>query len=171
MVLYYRASTNPKAPVSTSARTSNRGQTLSRYPATPQDSSSYHPDNPRRHGSQLNTALMMSPRYVLSRVPSLDCTLFSEHTVINITFTFPFSTKPLSWVGWKTISPTMRQHSSKQIDVHTAAATSFTQPQHTHSIEFAPLASPVESSEIRPTYAARPSNIVHILSHPISSNL
>ena len=44
---------------------------------------------------------MMSPRYALSRGPSLDITLDSEHTLVNITFTFPFST-PLSWVGWKT---------------------------------------------------------------------
>ena len=71
-----------------------QGPTLSRYmyPATPKDNPSYHPDNPRRHGSQLSTALMMFHRYAFSRVSSLDCTLFNEHIVINITFTFPFST-------------------------------------------------------------------------------
>ena len=44
-------------------------------------------------------------------------------------------------------------------------ATFFTTNQHTHSGAFVPLASPVESSEIRSTCAARPSNIVHIFSH------
>ena len=141
--------------------------TLPRSPATPQDNSSYHPDNPRRHGSQLSTALMMSPRYVLSRVPSLDCTLFSEHIVINITFTFP--TPPHSaqtaQLGGLEKSFTDNETAQLKVDVNTDAATSFTQIQYTRSNEFAPLASPVESSEIRSTCSARPSNIDHIFSH------
>ena len=111
----------------------------------------------------------MSPRYALSRVPSLDCTLLSEHTVvINITFTytftFPFSTNRSA--GWAGNHFTDNETAQLKVDVHTAAATFFTQIQYTRSIEFALLASPVESSEIRSTYAARPSNIVHIFSHP-----
>ena len=47
----------------------------------------------------------------------------------------------------------------------TDCCTSLTQIKHIDSGEFVPLASPVESSEIRPTCAARPSNIVHIFSH------
>ena len=59
----------------------------------------------------------------------------------------------------------MRQHSSKQIDVHQHIATSFTTRHHTHSSEFVPLASPVESSENMTTCSARPSNILHLFSH------
>ena len=102
----------------------------------PRSNSSYHPDSPRRHESQLSTALVLCLRYVLFRVPSLDCTLFNcEHIVSNITFTFPFSAhRSAGWAGKKD-SPTMRRHSSKQIDVHTAAATciSFT-TSHTPTI-------------------------------------
>ena len=44
-------------------------------------------------------------------------------------------------------------------------ATSFTTSHHTHSSEFVPLASPVESSENMTTCSARPSNILHLFSH------
>ena len=83
----------------------------------------------------------------------------AKHTVVNISFTFPFSTnRSAGWTG-KNISPTMRQHSLKQNFVPTVAATFFTTNQHTHSDKFVPLASPVENSEFRSTCAARPSNI------------
>ena len=77
----------------------------------------------------------------------------------------PIQRTSLSWVDWKKDSPTMRQHSSKQIDVHQHIATSFTTRHHTHSSEFVPLASPVESSENMTTCSARPSNILHLFSH------
>ena len=67
-MLYYEASTNLKAPVSTSASTvpSTGGDVISKqgpnplpFPATPQDSSSYRPDNLRWHRSQLSTDRMI----------------------------------------------------------------------------------------------------------------
>ena len=100
----------------------NRGPTLSWSPATPQKLSSYHPDNPRRHGSQLSPALMMSHKCALSQCPRTQNHLH-----------LPIQRKPLSWVGWEKNSPTMRQHSSKQIIVHQAVATYVTtDPKHSH---------------------------------------
>ena len=99
----------------------------------------------------------MSPRYVLSRGLSLDSTLCIEHTVVNITLTFPFSTNRCQ--GGLEIFFTDNETAQLKVDVHPAAATFFTQIQHTHNNEFVPLASPVENSEIRSTYAARPSKI------------
>ena len=102
----------------------NRGPTLSWSPATPQKLSSYHPDNPRRHGSQLSTALVLCLRCVLFRVPSLDCTpLNSEQHRKQHHLHLPIQHKPLSWVDWKKISPTMRQ-AQLGADVHPAAAIS-----------------------------------------------
>ena len=49
--------------------------------------------------------------------------------------------------------------------LHTRSAANH-QDQHTNTNESVPLASPVESSEIRSTYSARPSNIFHIFSRP-----
>jgi len=49
--------------------------------------------------------------------------------------------------------------------VQPATAAPFTTIHHTHSNEFVPLASPVESSENMTTYSARPSNIFHLSSH------
>ena len=126
----------------------------------PRNNSSYHPDNPRRHESQLSTALVLCLRCVLFRVQSSATHQLRTHRKQHHLH-LPIQRTSLSWVDWKKDSPTMRQHSSKQIDVHTAAATSFTTSQHTHSNEFVPLASPVESSEIRATCSARPSNIDH----------
>ena len=63
----------------------------------------------------------------------------------------------------------MRQHSSKQIDVQPAYCyilhNKSPHSHHTHSNEFVPLASPVESSENMTTCSARPSNILHLFSH------
>ena len=104
---------------------------------------------------------MMFPRCALSQCPQNTQHRYApslHHLHLPIQHT------PLSWVGWKTISTTMRQQSSKQIDVHTELL-HLTQAQH-HSTEFAPLASPVESSEIRSAFAARLPNIFHIFSHP-----
>ena len=97
-----------------------------------------------------------------SRVQLINC----EHIVSNITFTFPFSAhRSAGWAGKKD-SPTMRQHSSKQIDVHCHSCCYILHNKpHTHNNEFIPLASPVESSEIRATCSARPTNIDHIFSH------
>ncbi len=57
------------------------------------------------------------------------------------------------------ISPTMRQHSSKQM--YTKLLLRHSKSKTLAHIEFIPLASPVESSKIRATYAARLSNIFH----------
>ena len=87
----------------------------------------------------------------------------------STTFTFPFSAHrctSLSWVGWKKRF-TDNETAELKVEICTqqTAATSITQIKHIDSDEFVPLASPVESSEIRSTCAARPSNIVHIFSH------
>ena len=61
-------------------------------------------------------------------------------------------------------SPTMRQHSSKQL--HTGCCyIHHNESKHSHCIEFVPLASPAESSKIRTTCAARLSNVFHLFSN------
>jgi len=79
----------------------------------PRDNSSYHPDNPRRHGSQLSTAMMISQVLTLS-IP-ISWQIIQQQKHLSTTGTFPFSTKPLSWVDWKKKPPTTKQHSSKSI--------------------------------------------------------
>ena len=85
----------------------------------------------------------------------------------NVTPTSPSHSAHTAQLGrLEKISPTMRQHSSKQIIVHQAVAIYVTtDPKHSHCIEFAPLASPVESSKIRTTCAARLSNIFRLFSN------
>jgi len=65
----------------------------------PRDNSSYHPDNPRRHGSQLSTAMMISQVLTLS-IP-ISWQIIQQQKHLSTTGTFPFSTKPLSWVDWE----------------------------------------------------------------------
>ena len=125
-MLYYEASTNLKAPVSTSASTvpSTGGDVISKqgpnplpFPATPQDPSSYRPDNLRWHRSQLSTVLMIFKVLTLSITIFLQGRSHNNRHTLHTTVTSP---SPLSWVDWKKNSPTMRQHSSKQIDVQPA---------------------------------------------------
>ena len=129
MVLYYEASTNLKAPVSTSASTvpSTGGDVISKqgpnplpFPATPQDSSSYRPDNLRWHRSQLSTDLMIFQVLTSSIIIFLqDSSHNDRHNLQHHRF-LPIQHKPLSWVDWKKISPTMRQ-AQLGADVHPAA--------------------------------------------------
>ena len=97
-----------------------------------------------------------------SRVQLINC----EHIVSNITFTFPFSAhRSAGWAGKKD-SPTLRQHSSKQIDVHKAAATSFTTCHPPTITSLSPSHhqwKAVRSGQ--PASSARPSNMDHIFSH------
>ena len=60
-------------------------------------------------------------------------------------------------------SPTMRQHSSKQM--YTKLLLRHNKSKTLAHIEFIPLASPAESSKIRTTCAARLSNIFHLFSN------
>ena len=89
------------------------------------------------------------------------------HT-INTNVTSPFSTcTPLSWVDWKKISPSDNETAQLKADGCTASCCYI---HHNESktlahIEFAPLASSVESREIRATCTARPSNIFHLFSN------
>ena len=94
--------------------------------------------------------------------------------------------KPLSWVGWKQFTVRQRDYklrdNNERVRESTAQSrcahsccyilhTNPTHPQQRVCLEFAPLASPVESSEIRSNQvnlcganAARPSNIATFLS-------
>jgi len=99
---------------------------------------------------------------------SLDTQSFTtEHTIHRNApsrpsrhhITFPFS--PNRSAGWAGKNFTDNDKAEHTAAVPTAVASYFfTQVQNTRSFEFAPLASPVESSEIMATYSARPSNIV-----------
>ena len=73
--------------------------------------------------------------------------LASERTVVNLTFTFPFSTNRS--VGWTGKFFTDNETAQLGVDVHPVAAHISTHIQHTHNNEFAPLASPVESRVLR----------------------
>ena len=75
----------------------------------------------------------------------------------------PIQHTPLSWVDWRKISPTMRQHSSKQM--YTKLLLCHNKSKTLSHIEFIPLASPAESSKIRTTCAARLSNVFHLFSN------
>ena len=144
-MLYYEASTNLKAPVSTSASTvpSTGGDVISKqgpnplpFPATPQDSSSYRPDNLRWHRSQLSTDLM------IFQVPTSSIIIFlqdsSHNDRHNLQHRFlPIQHKPLSWVDWKKISPTMRQ-AQLGADVHPAATKHHTHPTHSQTTSLSP---------------------------------
>ena len=129
-MLYCRASTNQKAPDSTFGmkhcckiptwREHRTGAKPSPGPRPlPRNNSSYHPDNPRRHESQLSTALVLCLRCVLFRVQSSATHQLRTHRKQHHLH-LPIQRTSLSWVDWKKDSPTMRQHSSKQIDVHPA---------------------------------------------------
>jgi hypothetical protein len=61
------------------------------------------------------------------------------------------------------ISPTMRQHSSKQM--YTKLLLRHNESKTLAHIEFIPLASPAESSKIRTACAARLSNVFHLFSN------
>ena len=107
---------------------------------------------------------------MISQVFTLLITIVITNSSYNNGHTFqhhrhlPIQHTPLSWVDWKKISPTMRQHSSKQL--HTGCCyIHHNESKHSHCIEFVPLASSVESMEIRTTCTARPSNIFHIFSN------
>ena len=107
----------------------------------------------------------MSHKCALSQCPRTQNTDRQIHTQSQYHLHLPIQRTSLSWVGWKKKFTDNETAELKAGRCTTSAATSFTQIKHTHSNEFAPLASPVESSEIRETCASRPSNIVHIFSH------
>ena len=160
MVLYFEASTYLR-PLFQHPREHRTGANPLPFPATPQDSSSYRPDNLRWHRSQLSTDLMIFQVLTSSIIIFLqDSSHNDRHNLQHHRF-LPIQHKPLSWVDWKKISPTMRQ-AQLGADVHPAAAISPHNIQHTHNNEFVPLASPVESRvyESRSTYSARQVNSV-----------
>ena len=70
----------------------------------------------------------------------------------------PIQPIPLSWVDWKKLHR-QRYSTAYSSCTHSCGLIPHTRSPHL-SNDFAPLATPVESSEIRATYAARPSNIV-----------
>ena len=87
-------------------------------------------------------------------------------TTFNTTVPFPFSTNRSD--GWAGIFFHQQRDSTAQSTCTSICCTSsFTRIPHTPSDEFAPLALPVESTEIRSASRRgrpRPSNIVHTLS-------
>ena len=103
---------------------------------------------------------------MISQVFTLLITIVITNSSYNNGHTFqhqrhlPIQHTPLSWVDWKKISPTMRQHSSKQM--YTKLLLRHNKSKTLAHIEFIPLASPAESSKIRATCAARLSNVFHL---------
>ena len=131
------------------------------FPATPQDSSSYRPDNLRWHRSQLSTDLM------IFQVLTLSITIFLQDRSHNNRHTLqhhrhlPIQHKPLSWVDWK-----KNLTDNETSTAWSRCTSSCDQTPHTSNTltnnEFVPLASPVESRvyESRSTYSARQVNSV-----------
>ena len=108
MVLYFEASTYLR-PLFQHPREHRTGANPLPFPATPQDSSSYRPDNLRWHRSQLSTDLM------IFQVLTLSITIFLQDRSHNNRHTFqhhrhlPIQHKTAQLGRLEKISPTMRQ--------------------------------------------------------------
>ena len=150
-MLYYEASTNLKAPVSTSASTvpSTGGDVISKqgpnplpFPATPQDSSSYRPDNLRWHRSQLSTDLMIFQVLTSSIIIFLQDSSHNDKTQPS-TPPFPSHSAQTAQLGRLEKNLTDNETSTAWSRCTSSCDHTSTHIQHTHNNEFAPLASPV----------------------------
>ena len=132
MVLYFEASTYLR-PLFQHPREHRTGANPLPFPATPQDSSSYRPDNLRWHRSQLSTDLMIFQVLTSSIIIFLQDSSHNDRHNLQ-TPPSPSHLAQTAQLGrLEKISPTMRQHSSKQIIVHQAVATYVTtDPKHSH---------------------------------------
>ena len=136
MVLYFEASTYLR-PLFQHPREHRTGANPLPFPATPQDSSSYRPDNLRWHRSQLSTDLMIFQVLTSSIIIFLqDSSHNDRHNLQHHRF-LPIQHKPLSWVDWKKVSPTMRQ-AQLGADVHPAATKHHTHPTHSQTTSLPP---------------------------------
>ena len=163
MIVYYWATISPTAPDLTSARTSKQGP-------NPLPISGHSPETLQlpsrqptmawvlaRHGSDDMSGTHVINPHIEMLVHYNNGETFQHHRHLPIQHT------PLSWVDWKKNSPTMRQHSSKQM--YTKLLLRHNKSKTLAHIEFIPLASPAESSKIRTTCAARLSNVFHLFSN------
>ena len=165
MVLYYEASINLKAPESTSAKTLNRDKPSPDLWTLPKDNSSYHPDNPRRHESQLSTVLM------IFQVLTLSITIFLQDSSHNNRNTLQYHRhlpiQHTTQLGRLEKNLTDNKTAQLKAD-HCTPSRCYIRHNKSKTfahIEFIPLASPVESSKIRTTCAVRLSNIFHLFSN------